>query len=91
MRESVYDEGDVEVETWPKYKGHPRSRWSLANRIELVRAARPTFGPGECAEMQRTLAVLLGDMADTDPAPALLSRRIGARRAKPGFHARPRP
>lgn len=92
MRESMCDEvveAEVAEQTWPRYKGHPRSRWAIVNRIELVRAARPSYGPRECEQMQRTLAVLLGDMSETDPAP--ISRGSYARRASRASLARRAP
>ena len=64
----------VEVK-WPKYKGYPRRLWQDVNRVAIVRAARPSFTPRECAQMQRTLAVLLGDLAEADPAPVPIRRR----------------
>ena len=82
----------VEVK-WPKYKGYPRRLWQDVNRVAIVRAARPSFTPRECAQMQRTLAVLLGDMAEADPAPApaQLSRRARVRRASRASLARHAP
>ena len=53
-----------DVQMWPKYKGYPRRLWQDVNRVAIVRAARPSFTPRECAQMQRTLAVLLGDLAE---------------------------
>ena len=67
---------------WPAYKGYPRRLWQDVNRVAIVRAARPSFTPRECAQMQRTLAVLLGDLAETDPAPAPVSRRGRVRQAR---------
>ena len=80
----------VEVK-WPKYKGYPRRLWQDVNRVAIVRAARPSFTPRECAQMQRTLAVLLGDMAETDPAPAPVSRRGRVRQTIPAILSRPEP
>ena len=74
---------------WPAYKGYPRRLWQDVNRVAIVRAARPSFTPRECAQMQRTLAVLLGDQAEADPAPAPISRRGRVTRARPAILARP--
>ena len=79
--ELVSDGDEPKPVEWPKYKGYPRRLWTDVNRVAIVRAARPSFNPRECANMQRTLAILLGDQAESDPAPAPLSRPARVRRA----------
>lgn len=82
MRESVFDGEKVATEKWPRYKAHPRRMWPEVNRVELARAARPSFGPRDYACFQHRLAVLLGDLAEADPAPAPISRRGRVRQAR---------